>query len=416
MSARAERPRARAQRGLGAVALVAVLLLGAHLALLASHGAQFVEQRAGAARLQQVQAREAAESGLAWALAMLNDPRPVDARCAPPGPGLRSLRARWLAGTAAEQAALQPACERAAARWHCDCPDGGAGRPAAPQDGLLHPAFGLTLAPGDTPSQWRLRAEGCAGRGPGCGDPGGREPEARHRIEIVLARAGSTLRPPEAALTAVADVRLEGSVLLARTDPAGAGAAVRSGGRIDRIAPAQTLGPPGTPAEALCQAGDPRLAQGGAPALWRELLGLPPQGADLPGWERIDCAGLCDAQAVAARIAQGSQALWLDGDLDLGGRDWGRADQPVLLAVSGRLLARESFRADGLLIGAQVDLAPAGAGATPARLRGALVSLGAARLAGALELRHDRLLLARLAPLGGALVMVPGSWFDPVNP
>ena len=46
-------------------------------------------------------------------------------------------------------------------------------------------------------------------------------------------------------------------------------------------------------------------------------------------------------------------------------------------------------------------------------LGGALISLGEARIDGAVDLRHDRALLERLMPLPGALLMVPGSWFDP---
>ena len=69
------------------------------------------------------------------------------------------------------------------------------------------------------------------------------------------------------------------------------------------------------------------------------------------------------------------------------------------------------FTAHGLLIGGRVDVAPTGGGRS--RLQGALISLGEARIDGAVDLRHDRALLERLMPLPGALLMVPGSWFDP---
>ena len=56
-------------------------------------------------------------------------------------------------------------------------------------------------------------------------------------------------------------------------------------------------------------------------------------------------------------------------------------------------------------------------GAAPAEAIPALVrhiaGLGEARIDGAVDLRHDRALLERLMPLPGALLMVPGSWFDP---
>ncbi|MBP8272155.1 MAG: hypothetical protein KAX42_09825, partial [Sphaerotilus sp.] len=46
-------------------------------------------------------------------------------------------------------------------------------------------------------------------------------------------------------------------------------------------------------------------------------------------------------------------------------------------------------------------------------LRGGLVSLGATMLQGPIDVVRDAPVLARAAALGGALVPVPGSWFDP---
>jgi hypothetical protein len=85
----------------------------------------------------------------------------------------------------------------------------------------------------------------------------------------------------------------------------------------------------------------------------------------------------------------------------------------VLLAVSGRLVASGHFTAHGLLIGSQIAITPPASGSDRSRLLGALLSLGEARIEGPVDLRHDRALLERLMPLVGALLMVPGSWFDP---
>ncbi|WP_461549311.1 hypothetical protein, partial [Sphaerotilus sulfidivorans] len=56
----------RPQRGLGLLALVMVLLLCAHLAVLGGQRARLSQQAAAQAHRQAIQARAAAEAGLAW--------------------------------------------------------------------------------------------------------------------------------------------------------------------------------------------------------------------------------------------------------------------------------------------------------------------------------------------------------------
>ena len=407
----------RSQRGLGLLALVMVLLLCAHLAVLGGQRARLSQQAAAEAHRQAIQAREAAEAGLAWVQAALNESTPLDEHCEPAATAAATrplLRERWLAEVLRTGPdSLRPACRLSAGRWHCHCPALGAGRPAGAGDGRLAPAFGVQLeAENSARSLWRATIDGCSHAAPDCGAPDAAEPAARHRLQVLLAPPGGAGSPPEAAVSAVGRLRLAGTALALQGDPAQAGPALQAGGDIQVEPPARSLGPPGTPDEASRRAGDPRLAEGAA-ALWPRLTGLPAEAlASSPGWTRIACGGGSGCStATAAALATGQRRLWIDGDLDLGGRDWGSPQQPVLLAVSGRLSASGPFTAHGLLIGGRVDVAPTGGGRS--RLQGALISLGEARIDGAVDLRHDRALLERLMPLPGALLMVPGSWFDP---
>ncbi|MFM2340561.1 MAG: hypothetical protein RLZZ592_214 [Pseudomonadota bacterium] len=407
-------PRSARPRGLALIALVMVLLLGAHLAWLGALLAGGVQQQAARAHLHSLQARTAAEAGLAWAQAALNATGALDARCEPASPaqGGRILRTRWMASSDSPSA-LRPACRRAGSRWACDCPDQGEGQPGPGTSDLNEPAFGMRLEAQDrSRGLWQLTVDGCSQPGPDCGAPQGPEPAARHRLQVSLARAGGGLQAPQAALSAVGSVALAGDAEVARTDPAGAGPAVQAGSAITVATPARTLGPPGTPAEAARRGGDVRLAEGAEP-VWPRLAGLPAARLPgMPGWTRLDCrSGGCPGTVLEA-LRAGHRLLWIEGDLQLDGQAWGTPQDPVLLAVRGRLQANDTFSAHGLLIGDTVRLGPIGTGGR-SRVQGAVLSLGEARIEGPIDLRHDAALLARLTELAGTLLMVPGSWIDP---
>lgn len=409
-------PRSARPRGLALIALVMVLLLGAHLAWLGGLRAGGVQQQAARAHQHSLQARAATEAGLAWAQAALNAPGALDTRCepAPPTQGGQTLRTRWM-DSSDRSPPLRPACRQTGAGWTCHCPDQGEGQPGTVDPDTNEPAFGARLEVQDRArGLWRLTVDGCSPPGPDCGAPGGREPQARHRLQVSLARVGGPLQAPEAALNAVGSVQLAGDAEIARTDPGRAGPAVQAGSTITVTPPARTLGPPGTPTEATRRAGDVRLAEGAAP-VWPRLAGLPAARLpDLPGWTRLDCRSAGCPGAVIEALSAGHRLLWIEGDLQLDGQTWGSPQDPVLLAVQGRLQANDTFSANGLLVGNPVRLTPIGS-LGRSRVLGAVLSLGAARVDGPIDLRHDPALLARLTELAGPLLMVPGSWIDPAR-
>jgi hypothetical protein len=363
-----------------------------------------------------VRAQEAAQAGLDWAVAHLNDRRATDLRCLPvpqPADALpATLRARWERSLATPTP-LQPACVQTDPDpvWHCDCPDGGAGRVAAPDHDADHPAFALTLDSGPRAGLWTLTSEGCSRPGPDCGAAAGSvEPDGRYRVTTVLAPLGQVLSPPLAALTSVGAVGLSSGARIVNTDPASGGTTVHSGGDITLQAPAMAIGPPGQPVNAGLVASDPSLT---AP-LWRRLFGLEVSALQtLPSWEPLACGGGCTGADLDTAVQRGARALWLDGDLRLASGRWGLTEAPLLIVVRGTLQLGADVSLQGLVVADRVQAQAPAATSPRSQLRGALVSLGTTTLDGAIDVARDAAVLQRAATLGGVLAPVPGSWFDP---
>ena len=155
------------QRGAASLAVSLLLLMAMLLGAAYAHRAVLSEQRASADQQRATQAFEAAEAGIAWAIAQLNGPRPVDARCEPltdasgssfrerylsvdTDSGLHTPRL-WKGG--AQDIALQPGCVRSGQSWSCACPSNGwPDLPAASGGDLApQPAFSVQYHPEASP-------------------------------------------------------------------------------------------------------------------------------------------------------------------------------------------------------------------------------------------------------------------------
>jgi hypothetical protein len=422
----------RAQRGSGTLPLVLILLFTLALVLLDGHRALIAEQRAVAGQVRGAQAHEAAEAGIAWALAQLNRSGPVDGACAPiasPAASATSLRERLLrsdlaTGPATATVGSSVVGLRAVgaactfdADWRCDCPlDVVPPAPTVADATQPHPAFAIAAqgAPGDAARAGvvRLTVTGCSQLGTGCG--GGTEPDARTELRVLLAPYGGLMQAPGAALTALGAVDLGGGATLVNGDPRGNGLAVHAAGPVTVAPGTRLLGPPGRPAATAVLALDAQLGDTAAP--WRRLFGLPAERLrTLPTLRRIACpvAG-CGAADLQPLLDAGHRHLWLDGGLQLTSPvDWGRPDAGLLLLIDGPAQWQGPLAIEGLVLARSVQWLHPGAGV--ARLRGALVSLGAVSLQGAVELVRAPEHLERLRDAAGAYVLLPGSWQDFVN-
>lgn len=172
------------QRGATTLAVTLALLAAMLVTLLASQRNLLLELRQSANQANTAAAFEAAESGLDWAVAMLNDGARIGNDCRPSPLAAQSFRERHLDTTAAAftPRALRPVCTRGRAGWSCACP----GDAAAADGGEA--AFAVHFEPAAVTGQLRVQAEGRR-----------RDAQARHTALLELQPA--LAHPPAAALT-----------------------------------------------------------------------------------------------------------------------------------------------------------------------------------------------------------------------
>lgn len=205
-----KRPSTTDEHGLAALAFVLVLLFTMSLALLWTGRSLIFEQRAAANQQRQAVAFAAAESGLGWAIARLNDARPIDAACQPSSSAQRgsSFRERyaapWVAAPRigpldrpaagapeaassgyAPPAALRASCRVGEAELACAChssPTASTGDDAS---------FDIELTPvqGEARALWVVARACSAGRS-GCDAARGAQTEAQAVLRVKLRPVG----------------------------------------------------------------------------------------------------------------------------------------------------------------------------------------------------------------------------------
>jgi PilX N-terminal len=413
----------------GAAALAVTLLLSFALVLVAvfvNRNLVF-EQRSAANQVRAAQAFEAAEAGLEWAQAQLNNPGRIGVDCQPTAvAGADAFRSRTLRYSTATGAhapvtwlkagvvtALQPTCVRGASGWNCSCPTGGPSTLTPPAGSEAAPAFLLRFEAGPKAGTVRIVSTGCTRLAGDCAPGSAIRAEATARIQADYALMGGLRTPPAATVTTRGSFDAGGAAIgIHNPDPASA-IAVHAGGTI--TADAARLGlAAGAPLAGAMAGGDASLATASDEAFFAATFGL-----DRAAWRRqpsvarIDCSRPC-AAAVALAVAAADTAplLWVDGDLDLAGPlVLGAVERPLLLVVDGALRIDGVVSVTGVVHARSLvwNHTPPSGGAV---LRGAAISAGDYRGDGAPELFRDAGVLELLQHASGNFVRVAGSWRD----
>ena len=420
-------PRSRArQHGVAALFVTVMLCFAMVLAVAVAHRNVVVEEQRSANELRAASAFEAAEAGLEWALARINDPSRIGADCLPSADaGALSFRERlvridvasgdlaprtWMDG--ATPVPLQAACVRGADGWTCRCPAGG--RPVLPASvgNAMAPAFIVEVAASTRPNVVRVLATGCtrSAAGATCAASVDAAGEATTRLEAAWAMLPALRAAPAAALTVQGDVDVAAASLGVHNVDAASGAlAVRAGGRIG--AAALRIGaPPGASLGASLAGDDTALRALSGDRFFARTFGMGTASwAAQPAARRVDCATDC-ARMLAAAIGAGKRLLVIEGDATITGpAAFGSADDPVVLVATGALHLSGDVELHGVVHAASLEWNDT----TPGRafVRGAVVA-GGYRGDGAVDLHRDAAVLARLAAGNGSFVRVNGSWKD----
>lgn len=406
------------ERGVATLGIVMLLLLAVAVMAAFQNRSLLFEQRASANQYRATRAFGLADAGLDWAQSLLNDPRPLDARCHPDAAADRSFRDRHVplsaAGLPRPDAAARPGCRWGPDGPDCRCPAAGEAL-AVPAD---DPGFVVEFAAvDDDPRVLRLTARGCASGGPPCAPASSRpRADATAAASVLLRLRPAVAALPVAALTTGGSAAL-GRLQLVNLDLATHGLVVDAGDAVDAPDPGLLTTLPGSPPANALLAHDDALAAAAADdrdaAFFAAWFGADPTAfAAVSGVHRLTG---CDAADCAPRLQQavtaGRRALLVDGDLTLDAASWpgaalGGPDDPVLLATTGRLSLRGRLAVHGLVYADQVVF---DGGALD--LRGALVTRRS--LVGSDgRIVFDPALLQRLRRQSGAWIRIAGSWRD----
>ncbi len=384
----------------GATLLILMaLLLAMALLMVMAHRATMFEQLSSTHQQRSQHAFEAAQAGLEWALAQLNQPQPLNAQCQPTSaPGWGRFRDRpALAGT------LTAHCTQNAAQdWACQCPN--PGQAITPLSSTATPplSFGITLTPDSPPRGLKISSTGCVG-GQVCQAPGNSPlPEAALQTHISVGYMPSLGLQPKAALTIRGKADLTQSVLktdfsATQTTP---NLALLSGDSVQANTPPEPR-----------QTHDAPLQQLSDEAFFTHLFRMDKVAfQSLPTVLKIPCQNGCDTELKNA-VNSSQTMLWLEGGLHIKQNlTLGSEHNPVLLVVNGPIRLESALTLYGLIYSTSPHWHDSSVlGST---LHGAVVIEGNFIAQGPIHLHHNTALLRLLHQQQGTYVKVAGSWRD----
>jgi hypothetical protein len=399
------------------------------------------EQRTSNNQYRSMQAFEAAEAGLEWALAMLNSGR-IDAECQPhtdPTTADDTFRQRYLreidtdgrldGRSRSDGQPLRPACVFDGTNWLCSCPLDGAPSLAEPTGDGPFPAFVLRFSRNDPaypagsgpypPAVIRIESTGCTRveTDEGCATATAAG-DGRASVTILAALKAALATPPTAAVTVRDDLSSAPGDRLRASNQSAGGLTMNTGGvgacpADPTVLATVLLGPPGTPPGETCIVNDPLLQQRGD-RMFASVFGMEPQTYRLqPAAVRIDCTADCSASTVHDIVALNpGRVVWIEGDLDFSVPDEiGSSAFPAVLVVNGRVDVSDP---NAKLNGIVYALDPNWGGDGNLLLRGALLADDDLSKSGSgtTTVVYDADMLQLLHKSSGSFVRVPGSWRD----
>ena len=415
------------QRGAAALIVTALLFFAMLLMVAAANRSMLVEARSSANQYRSTQAFEAAEAGLEWALAKLNDGARIGDDCLPSGTaGALSFRDRHLRYDDAAGAlvpttwddggtpkSLQAACVRGDAGWSCSCPTSGVPSLPPVAGDATAPAFVVELSAGAKPGLVVAAATGCttsAARTTPCDGAVDVSHEGSSRIEVAFGLVSALRTPPSAALTARGNVDAGAAALgLRNGDTDSGGVMVDAGGHVAGTA-LRLSSVAGSSIGGRIVSGDTALSGLDGDRFFARWFGMSKATwTAQPAVTRLDCRDDCGAAVVAA-VARGSRLVSVNGDLSIDGpASLGTSEQPVVLFVAGALSLRGAVDVHGLVFAGSIRWNDAGTGGS---IDGAAVSEGDYAGDAASDFIHDTRTLARLRGSNGSFARVDGSWKD----
>ncbi|MCW5633336.1 MAG: pilus assembly PilX N-terminal domain-containing protein [Rubrivivax sp.] len=412
------------------------------------------EQRTSTNQYRATLAFEAAEAGIEWAIARLNEGRmnddctelaPATAVATPPQP---SFRERYLSTDAASgvitslpldqtQPRKLAGCVFNGADWVCHCPDSGEPAPTVTTTGNgPFPAFWVRLLSSQIgtpprPGVVRIQVNACTRADPAClrFDREAQSGDGLASVWTMVALRSALVSAPAAAVTVrgTFDPGTNAPVVT-NDDTNSGGITIHAGGAVGTAGIVLTS-VPGSPASLSIRQNDPSLAlpdlvitpatpaSSGDNRMFNSVFGTWPAVYQAqPGVAVVTCGGGCTAAEVNAVVdRQPGHAIHVSGGGTLVvGAAIGTATAPVMILADGDVeFDGTAPTVHGVVYsrgGVDQNWQLQGGNGT---IRGAAIAERAFTFAGANPTIHyDRDVILRLRNLNGSFAKVAGSWRD----
>lgn len=427
----------RRQRGVGSLAIALILLFAMTMIAFFVNRSQIFEQKASANQYRATRAFEAAEAGLEWANAMVNDIRISNTSCAAMGSGatvsFRKTYLNFTGGGYSPLSTVQPGCSITSTSGvpslACTCQT--AGNPTAlanattPVFTVKFEAVNATTLPNGTPDgeSVLITAYGCTSADPRCVPGATGTADSHQKLSMIVKLKPAVQSVPAAALTTGGSLYLTSSASsITNTDNNTNGLLVNAGGGINTTGVAGCSGAPhdfgrtttlpGTPWENAMVAGDTSLStlSGNADAMFDAYFNttLAEYQADRNTKVLSSCGSV--SSEFDSAYGAGYRAFYTTCDFQRTGLNVGSAAEPVTFVTTGSLRLNGGATLYGLIYGDQATWDEVGLG--NGGIEGAMIVRGNYCANANADYNYNADVLRRIRGDTGVLVRVPGSWKD----
>ena len=428
----------RLQRGVGTLVISLVLLISMTLVAFFANKSLLFEQKTSANQLRSTRAFEAAEAGLEWATAMLNNVNYINANCTTTGTNTQSFRAKYLPYSAGAGftpvSTAQPGCSMSdnagVPVFSCSCPVAGANpslsSSTAPTFTVkFEPVNATTLPDGRPDSESVLvTSYGCTSADPRCvpGAATSLQADSFQQVSVILKLRPALRSVPAAAVTTGGSLQLTSAASsVSNTDPDSNGALVNAGGGINSVSVPGCTGSlkdfqttttlPGVPWQNAMIANDASLSSlsSNPDKMFQSYFGttLSQFQADTSTKNLTDC-GSVESDFYAAH-AQGYRSFYTTCYFQTN-NNLGSEAGPVIFVTTNGLKFNGGADIFGLVYGDQATWDQVGVG--NGSINGALIVRGNYCANANADYNYRGDLLKNIRGLTGTLARVPGSWKD----
>jgi len=424
------------QRGVGTLVISLILLISMTLVAFFANKSLLFEQKTSANQMRSTKAFEAAEAGIEWATAMLNNVQFINTSCTTAGTNTQSFRSKYLPYSAgsgfAPVSTAFPGCSMSDASGtpmlDCGCPASGTSLASStnPTFTVEFKPVNSTTLPDATPDEESVlvTAYGCTSAVAPC-VPHLLAPtvaDAFQSVSVILKLRPALRSVPGAAVTTGGSLQLTSAASsVSNTDSGSNGTLVNAGGGINSVAVAGCPGSfkdfqttstlPGTPWQNAMIANDASLStlKDNPDAMFQSYFGttINQFRADTSTKNLTSC-GTVENDYVAA-FNQGYRAFYTTCYFQTN-NDLGTAASPIIFVTTDGLKFNGGADIYGLVYGDQATWDEVGVG--NGSINGALIVRGDYCANANADYNYRGDLLKNIRGLTGTMARVPGSWKD----